>query len=148
MKTPHADDLIGKAPGAPGKPVMPPNVLVNSGTGTVTPAPPSVLETSAAATGAAPGPVTTTVATVTTTTTPAESAVQWYRSQRFIALCQSTVLLLLGWLGTALATNDWTWRPIAIAVLGNVLLQLKDWWNPNVVAPFAALNKNNAPIGK
>lgn len=70
--------------------------------------------------------------------------VAWYKSQRFIALCQSTVLLVLGWLSTALATNEWAWRAIAIAVLGNVLIGLKDWWNPNVVAPFAALNKNNS----
>ena len=75
---------------------------------------------------------------------PAAGPVTWYKSQRFIALCQSTTLLVLGWLGTALATNEWAWRAIAIAVLGNVVLQLKDWWNPNVVAPFAVMNKSNS----
>ena len=88
-------------------------------------------------------PTTTTVATVTTTTTPASSTVLWYQSQRFVILCQSSALLVLAWLGTALATNDWAWRVIAISVLGNVALQLKDWWSPTVIAPFAALNKNN-----
>lgn len=70
--------------------------------------------------------------------------VAWYKSQRFIALCQSSVILALGWLSAALATNDWRWRTIAIALVGNILVGLKDWWNPNVVAPFAALNKNNS----
>jgi hypothetical protein len=69
--------------------------------------------------------------------------VVWYRSQRFIVLCQSTAVLVLGWVSAALATNDWAWRPIAIAVVGNVLVALKDWWSPNVVAPFAVLNRNN-----
>jgi hypothetical protein len=72
--------------------------------------------------------------------------VTWYRSQRFIALCQSTVLLVLGWLGTALATNEWAWRAIALSILGNIVLQLKDWWSPAVVAPFAAMNKSNPNI--
>lgn len=69
--------------------------------------------------------------------------VVWYKSQRFIVLCQSTAVLILGWLSAALATNDWSWRPIAISVVGNILVALKDWWSPNVVAPFAVLNKNN-----
>lgn len=69
--------------------------------------------------------------------------VAWYKSQRFIAMCQSTALLVLGWLTAALATNDWAWRPIAIAVLGNVVIALKDWWNPSVVAPFAMMNRSN-----
>ena len=88
-------------------------------------------------------PTTTTVATVTTTTTPASPTVLWYQSQRFITLCQSSALLIITWLGVALATNDWAWRTIAISVLGNVALQLKDWWSPTIVAPFAALNRNN-----
>ena len=71
------------------------------------------------------------------------SPVAWYKSQRFIALCQSTAVLLLGWLAAALGTNDWAWRGIAVAVLGNVIVALKDWWSPNVVAPFAVLNRNN-----
>lgn len=69
--------------------------------------------------------------------------VAWYKSQRFIALCQSTALLILGWLTAALSTNDWAWRGVAIAVLGNIIIALKDWWNPSVVAPFAMMNKNN-----
>jgi hypothetical protein len=73
--------------------------------------------------------------------------VVWYKSQRFIVLCQSTAVLILGWLSAALATNDWAWRPIAISVVGNVLVALKDWWSPNVVAPFAALNRNNVGTG-
>jgi len=75
--------------------------------------------------------------------------VAWYKSQRFIALCQSTVLFALGWLISALSTNDWTnWKAGVIAILGNVLIGLKDWWNPNIVAPFAALNKNNTGVPK
>ena len=95
-------------------------------------------------------PVTTvaTATTTTTTTTSGDVAVQWYRSQRFIILCQSSALLILAWLGTALATNDWAWRTVAVSVLGNVVLQLKDWWSPTVVAPFASLNKNNVDASK
>lgn len=74
---------------------------------------------------------------------PTTAPVPWYKSQRFIIMVQSTILLVLGWGGQALATNDWSWRPIAIAVVGNVLLMLKDWWSPTVIAPFAALNRSN-----
>jgi hypothetical protein len=74
---------------------------------------------------------------------PATAAIKWYQSQRFIALCQSTVLLILGWLIAALSSNDWAWRAISISVVGNIVIVLKDWWNPNITAPFAALNKNN-----
>lgn len=77
--------------------------------------------------------------------------VAWYHSQRFIALCQSTAIIILTWVSAALATNDWSWRTMAVAVIGNILLVLKDWWNPNIVAPFAALNENNVvvpPVGK
>lgn len=69
--------------------------------------------------------------------------VAWYESQRFIALCQSTTLLVLGWLTAALTTNVWEWRAISIAVLGNVIVALKDWWSPNVQAPFSFMNKSN-----
>jgi hypothetical protein len=68
-------------------------------------------------------------------------AVHWYKSQRFIALCQSTVLLILGWLIQALSTNAWLWRAIAISIAGNVLLQLKDWWSPTVIGPADFMNK-------
>lgn len=67
--------------------------------------------------------------------------VQWYRSQRFIALVQSSVLFVLGWLIQALSTDSWEWKPIAIALLGNIVLQLKDWWNPNVIGPAAFMNR-------
>lgn len=93
-------------------------------------------------------PVTTTVATVTTTTTPAEAAIPWYKSQRFVTLVQSTVLWVLSWLVAALSSNDWAWRAVAIGVATNVLIALKDWWSPNIIAPFAALNKNNAGLAK
>ena len=70
--------------------------------------------------------------------------VPWYKSQRFIALVQSTVLFGLGWLITALSTNDWTnWKAGLVAVLGNLVIALKDWWSPSVVAPFALMNKKN-----
>jgi membrane-bound metal-dependent hydrolase YbcI (DUF457 family) len=75
-----------------------------------------------------------------------DSPVPWYRSQRFIALCQSTVLWILGWLVAALSTNDWAWRALAIGVLTNVLIILKDWWAPNVTAPFKFMNdKQSGP---
>lgn len=64
----------------------------------------------------------------------------WYKSQRFVALCQSTVLIGLGWLIQAISTNDWTWRPVSIAILGNILLQLKDWFSPGVIGPAAFMN--------
>jgi hypothetical protein len=71
--------------------------------------------------------------------------VQWYKSQRFIILVQSTVLLVLGWLIQTLSATPvvWAWKAILIAVLGNILLALKDWWSPTIIAPFAVLNKNN-----
>lgn len=72
-----------------------------------------------------------------------DAPVVWYKTQRFIALCQSTAILVLGWLTAALSTNEWAWRGIAIAVLGNVLVALKDWWSPTVQAPFAVMNRNN-----
>lgn len=71
--------------------------------------------------------------------------VLWYKSQRFIILCQSSALLVLTWLIGALSTNNWEWKPVALSVLGNLLLQLKDWWSPNIQAPFAVLNRNNTP---
>ena len=74
---------------------------------------------------------------------PAPQAIPWYKSQRFIALCQTTALTALGWLLAALTSNDWQWRGVAIAIGSNILLVLKDWWSPNVVAPIAALNRNN-----
>lgn len=73
--------------------------------------------------------------------------VPWYRSQRFIALCQSTVVYALGWLIAALSSNDWSsWKALLIAILGNVLLTLRDWWSPAVIAPFALMNKSNPAI--
>src|ERR1019366_157923 len=110
-----------------------PHVQPMWGTGTATPpgVPVSATSTDAAHPSRVPmpqsltPPTTTTVATVTTTTAPASSTVLWYQSQRFVILCQSSALLVLAWLGTALATNDWAWRVIAISVLGNVALQLK-----------------------
>ena len=72
-----------------------------------------------------------------------DQPVHWYKSQRFIVLCQSSVLTILTWAGVAISTGDTAWRPTAATLLANIVLQLKDWWNPNVVAPFAALNKNN-----
>lgn len=93
-----------------------------------------------------PAPVpatTTTVATVTTTTTPAAPAIPWYQSQRFITLCQSTVLWVMSWLVAALSSNDWAWKAVAIGVATNILIALKDWWSPTIIAPFSALNKNN-----
>lgn len=88
---------------------------------------------------------TTTVATVTTTTTPSAGAIPWYQSQRFITLCQSTALWVLSWLVAALSSNDWAWRAVAIGVSTNILIALKDWWSPSIIAPFAALNQNNVP---
>ena len=76
---------------------------------------------------------------------PPVAPVPWYQGQRFIALCQSSALLVLVWLIQSLTSNTWEWRGIAVAVLGNVLLQLKDWWNPNIVGPFDFTNKNNVP---
>jgi hypothetical protein len=70
--------------------------------------------------------------------------VAWYKSQRFIALVQSTILFALGWFITALGTNDWSnWKAGLVAILGNVAIGLKDWWSPSVVAPFALANRNN-----
>jgi hypothetical protein len=69
--------------------------------------------------------------------------VQWYRSQRFIALVQSTIVFVIGWVIQALSMNDWTlWKALLIAVLGNILIQLKDWWSPQVIGPMAFMNRN------
>lgn len=73
---------------------------------------------------------------------PSSPAVVWYKGQRTIALLQSSVLYTLGWGVQALTSNDWTtWRALAIALLGNVVIQLRDWWNPNVIGPLPFMNK-------
>ena len=71
--------------------------------------------------------------------------IAWYKSQRFIILVQSNVLLILGWLLQVLSATpiEWMWRQIGVAIIGNVMLMLKDWWSPTVIAPFAVLNKKN-----
>ena len=58
---------------------------------------------------------------------------------------QSNVLLILGWLLQVLSATpiEWMWRQIGVAIIGNVMLMLKDWWSPTVIAPFAVLNKKN-----
>lgn len=77
---------------------------------------------------------------------PTNGAVHWYKSQRFIILMQSNALLILGWVIQVLSTTPtvWAWRGIVVAIATNVFLLLKDWWSPTVIAPFSALNKNNA----
>lgn len=73
-----------------------------------------------------------------------DSPVPWYKSQRFIALAQSSTITILTWVGICLSANDWSsWRIAAATLIGNIALQLKDWWNPNVVAPIAMANRNN-----
>ena len=75
--------------------------------------------------------------------------VTWYRSQRFTALWQSCAVLTIGWLMVALQTNSWDWKTgLAVPILGNVLLILKDWNSPAVQAPIPYLNRNNvqAPL--
>ena len=69
--------------------------------------------------------------------------IHWLQSQRFIALCQSSAYLIVAWLIMALSSNTWDWKLLAVTVLGNVLLAINDWKNPNVQAPFAILNRNN-----
>ena len=71
--------------------------------------------------------------------------VKWYKSQRFVILIQSNILLVLGWLVQVLSVTpiNWMGREIAVALVGNIFLLCKDWWSPTVIAPFAVLNKNN-----
>jgi hypothetical protein len=94
--------------------------------------------------------VETTVSTAVVTTVTDQTQIPWWKSQRFIALVQSTVLWVLGWLISALSTDEWAWRAMAIGVATNILVLLKDWWNPSVVAPKFAqalgANKSNAEI--
>ena len=70
--------------------------------------------------------------------------VKWYESRSFKALLQSSVLLTLGWVLAALGTNTWDWRTgLAVPLLSNVLVQLRDMWSPTVVGPLSFMNASN-----
>lgn len=71
--------------------------------------------------------------------------VSWYKSQRFIALCQSEVVIVVTWSVDALTSNAFNLRGLAIILLGNLGLVLKDWWHPNIIAPFARMNRLPGP---
>lgn len=74
---------------------------------------------------------------------PASAAVPWFRSQGFTALWQQALIFGLGWLVVAVGTNVWDWRSLVVALLSNLIIVLKSWWSPTIVAPFAALNQKN-----
>lgn len=69
----------------------------------------------------------------------------WYKSLKFTALWQSTVLTGLGFVLYAVSTSDWaSWKQaLLIPVITNIYLTLKDWWSPTIVAPIARLNAGN-----
>jgi hypothetical protein len=71
------------------------------------------------------------------------AAIPWYKSQRAIALLQITIVLLLGWVLQGLTTRAWDLYSLGALVVSNVLVLLKDWWSPNIVAPLAAFNRRN-----
>ena len=70
--------------------------------------------------------------------------VLWYQSRSFKALVQSSVLLTLAWVGVALSTNVWDWRTgLAVPLISNIVIGLRDMWSPTVNGPFNAMNTNN-----
>ena len=79
---------------------------------------------------------------VTPPTTP-PSTVPWYESNEFKALIWQASIFVLSWLAIALSTNVWDWRTMFAGLISNVIVVLKGWFSPTIVAPFAALNKGN-----
>ena len=74
---------------------------------------------------------------------PLPTSVPWYRSQRFIAVCQITALYVLTWLGQAITTRVWDFYSLGGGVISALLVILKDWWSPTVAAPLSFMNKGN-----
>jgi hypothetical protein len=85
--------------------------------------------------------------TITPPIPPAPQGVKWYKSQRVIALAQATTLLVLVWVGQGLTTHVWDLYSLGAVVVSNAIVILKDWWNPNIVAPLAMFNRSNRPGG-
>lgn len=71
--------------------------------------------------------------------------VPWYESQQFKALWQASLITVITWLAAALVTNDWTWKPTLSALLSNMVIILKDWFSPTIIAPIPQLNRKNVP---
>jgi hypothetical protein len=113
------------------------------GVSTSTPVVPPV-----AATPTAPTVTTETATTTTTTITPSSAAVPWMASLKFRAYVGGWLTLVIGWLVENLATaqfhaGKWTWIALGTSTLLTVRAVVADWMNPAVVAPFAAMNKDN-----
>ena len=82
------------------------------------------------------------------TTTPTQGPVAWVASRAFRAYFGSWLLMLTGWLTENLSTHafafkTWTWISFTVSTLAICAAVVRDWMSPTVVAPFAALNKNN-----
>lgn len=97
-------------------------------------------------------PTTTTTVEVTTTTSPSQTAVRWYDSMKFRAYAGSWFTLVIGWAIENITTHQWdfgtyTWIALTVSTLLLVKSVVADWMSPTVVAPFAAMNKNNVPDG-
>jgi hypothetical protein len=71
-----------------------------------------------------------------------EVPVPWYQSRSFKALAQTTVLLTLGWVLVGLSTNVWDWRTgLAVPIVSNILVGLRDMWSVTVTGPFDFMNR-------
>jgi len=76
---------------------------------------------------------------------PQPQAVPWYKSQRLIALAQVSAILVLGWVLQGLTTHVWDPYQLGALVISNLVVILKDWWSPTIVAPIAMFNRSNPP---
>jgi hypothetical protein len=68
--------------------------------------------------------------------------IPWYKSHAFVALIQTSVLMVLGWLAVALSTNVWDWRTgLAVPLVSNLIIVFKTMWSPTTQGPFDFMNK-------
>ena len=72
------------------------------------------------------------------------SGIVWYRSQKFLGLCQASALMALMWVMAGLQSGSWDWKAgLAIPLLANVITVVRDMWSPTVAGPFAFQNTKN-----
>ncbi len=74
--------------------------------------------------------------------------VPWYQSLKFRSYVGGWLSLIIGWLIENISTHRfdfevWTWIAVTISSLTMLGAAVKDWANPNVIAPFAFLNTKN-----
>ena len=72
------------------------------------------------------------------------SPIPWHESQKLRAYAGAELAAIVGWAMASLSNNVWDWKQLAISTLCVVLLIVNDWRGSDIVAPFAAMNRNNA----